>query len=245
MVFLTETWLYSEISNPEIFLGSTFNIIARHDRGKHGGCLIAQCTKDILKVLDISIPAFKFAVSCVVFSDTPSFFVLVYNPPSSSAHSIDIEELVKCLDAYFPKFQEVLRQVACGTSFNNYLLGDFNFPSIDWNTYSSSIASECQFIDFIVDHGLSQFVSEASDRSTNILDLVLSNQNVSLSNGKQLFSDHYPIFFNLDFVNFRSQSHGSSFSKSSFNNQIFITNLHGLFELMSTDNSLKPHYPDQ
>ena len=211
MVFLTETWLYSEISDPEIFLGSSFNIIATHDRDhcKHGGCLIAQCTKDPLKVLDISIPAFEFAVSCVVFSHTPSFFVLVYNPPSLSAYSFDIEELVNCLDAYFRKFHEVLRQLTCGTNFNTYLLGAFNFASIDWNKYSSSIASECQFIDFIVDHGLSQFVNEASHRSTNILDLVFSKQKVSVSNGKQLFSDHYPIFFNLDFVNFRPQSHGS------------------------------------
>ena len=68
---------------------------------------------------------------------------------------------------------------------------------------------------------------------------------MSVSNGMQLFSDHYPIFFDLDFVNFRPQSHGRSFSKSSFNNQMFYTNLHGLFELMSTDNSPNPHYPDQ
>ena len=164
MLFLTETWLYSEICNPEIFLGSSFNIIARHDRDrrKHGGCLIGQCTKDQLNVLDIYIPAFEFAVSCVVFSDTPSFFVLVYNPPSSSAYFFDIEELMKCLDAYFRKFHEVLRQFACGTKFHIFLLGDINFPSIGWNSYFSSIASECQFIDFIVNHGLSQFVNEAS-----------------------------------------------------------------------------------
>ena len=68
---------------------------------------------------------------------------------------------------------------------------------------------------------------------------------MSVSNGKQLFSDHYPIFFNLDFVNFRPQSHASFFSISSVNNQIFNTNLYGLSELMSTDNSLNPHYPDQ
>ena len=247
VVFLTETWLYSEISNPEFFSGSSFNIIARHDRdrGKHGGCLIAQCTKDSLNVLDISIPAFEFAASCVVFSGTPTFFVLFYNPSSSSAYSIDIEELVKGLDAYFRKFHEVLRQFACGTNFNIHLLGDFNFPSIDWNTFFYSIASECQFIDFIVNHGLSQIFNEASHRSTNILDLIFSNQNVLVSNGKRLFSNHYPIFFNLDFVNFRPQSHGSFFSKPSFNNQIFNTNLYGLSELMSTDNSLNPHYPDQ
>ena len=83
------------------------------------------------------------------------------------------------------------------------------------------------------------------NRSTNILDLVFSNQNVSVSNGKQLFSDHYPIFFNLEFVNFRPLSEGSFFSKSSNNNQIFNTNLYGLSELMSTDNSLNPHHPDQ
>ena len=187
---------------------------------------------------DIRIPPFEFAVSCVIFSDTPSFFVFVYNPPSS-AYSIDIKWLVKCIDAYFRKFHEVLRQFACGKNFIIYLLRDFNSPPIDWNTYSSSIASECQFIDFIVDHGLSQFVNEASHRSTNILDLVFSNENVSVSNGKQLFFNQYPIFFNLDFVNLRPQSHGSSFSKSSINNQIFNTYLHRLFELMSTDNSLE------
>ena len=152
---------------------------------------------------------------------------------------------MKCLDAYFRKLLEVLRQFACGTTFNIYPLGDFNLPSIDWNTYSFSIALECQFIDFLVDHGLSQFVNEISQGSTNILDLVFSNPNVSVSNGKQLFSDHYLIFFNLDFVNFRPQSQGSSFSKSLFNNQVFITNLHGFFELVSTDNSVNPHCPDQ
>ena len=98
-------------------------------------------------------------------------------------------------------------------------------PQLIATHFFSSIASECHFIDFLAHHGLSQ--------------------NVSVSHGKQLFSEHYPIFFNLDFVNFRPQSHGSPISESSFNNQIFNTNLHGLFELMSTENSLNPHYPDQ
>ena len=34
LVFLTETWLYSEITNPETFLRYSFNIIARHDRDR-------------------------------------------------------------------------------------------------------------------------------------------------------------------------------------------------------------------
>ena len=139
MVFLTEIWLYSEKSNPEIFLDSFFNIIARHTRDcdKQGGCLIAQCTRDMLNVLDNSLPAFQFAVSRVVFSDTPSIFVLVHNPPPSSAYSFDIEELVECLDAYCRIFHELLRQFASDTNINIYLLGDFNFRSIDWNTYFS------------------------------------------------------------------------------------------------------------
>ena len=158
---MTETWLHSEISNPAIFIGSSFKAIAEYARdcGKHGGCLIAQCTKDTLNVLDTSLPAFEFPVSGVVFGDTPSFIVIVHNSPSSSAYSFDIEELVKCLDAHFRQFHELLRQLVCGTNINIYLLCDFIFPSLEWNTYSSSIVSECQFIDFIVDHGLSQFVN--------------------------------------------------------------------------------------
>ena len=47
LVFLTETWLNTDIKDSEIFLGSSFKIISRLDRerGQHGGLLIAQSCK--------------------------------------------------------------------------------------------------------------------------------------------------------------------------------------------------------
>ena len=92
LVFLTETWLNTDIKDSEIFLGSSFKIISRIDRerGQHGGLLIAQSCNSSLRNIDFTIPRFDFAICCAVLCDKLSFFVLIYNPPASSDYSVDI-----------------------------------------------------------------------------------------------------------------------------------------------------------
>ena len=111
-MFLTETWLHTDIVNCEVFLDSSFNVIARldQDRRQHGGPLIAQSSNSAVKVFDITISDFDFAISCAVLCKKLSFIVLIYNPPKSLKYSVDISNLLACIQSYHTKFDLILVQ---------------------------------------------------------------------------------------------------------------------------------------
>ena len=58
-------------------------------------------------------------------------------------------------------------------------VGDFNFPGIDWDNYSSSNKLECEFIDTVLDNFLIQNVTfptrARGEDCPHVLDLVISN----------------------------------------------------------------------
>lgn len=95
-----------------------------------------------------------------------------------------------------PKFTDNLRQsLEMAThSFPSdyvYLLGDFNFPQIDWLTLSSSCHNSNNFLNFSLDFNLFQVVNEPT-RESNTLDLILTTapetvETISCLDG---FSDH-------------------------------------------------------
>ena len=156
LLFLTETWLNTDIVNSEVFLGSSFNIIARLDRDhrQHGGLLIAQSSNSAVKVFDITISDFDFAISCAVLCKKLSFFVLIYNPPKSSNYSVDISNLLACIQSYYTKFELLLVQFGYGCDYDVYIIGDFNFPGIDWANYWSSSYHECWFLEMVIEKDL-------------------------------------------------------------------------------------------
>ncbi|GMS91523.1 hypothetical protein PENTCL1PPCAC_13698, partial [Pristionchus entomophagus] len=80
-------------------------------------------------------------------------------------------------------------------AFPCVILGDFNFPSIDWTTLSSPVHSD--LLDFISDNHFTQYVTFPS-RLHNYLDLVFSNKDVirNVSPSTPL-SDHLSVIFNL------------------------------------------------
>ena len=63
---------------------------------------------------------------------------------------------------------------ACRGHGQVLVVGDFNYPSINWNTLECAAADE-PFVDLIQDNFLTQHVHE-STRGKNILDLVLSTE---------------------------------------------------------------------
>ena len=92
-------------------------------------------------------------------------------------------------------------------SWTKVINGDFNFPEIDWDFVSVSNSDSCaaSLIDFLVSHGMDQFVSEPTriDKSgtSNILDLFMSNDpelvlNISCSSTK--LSDHEMVNISLN-----------------------------------------------
>ena len=80
------------------------------------------------------------------------------------------------------------------------LLGDFNFPNIDWNSLTGSTHSTNLFCDLVFDLNLKQMVNFPAHLKGNTLDLVLANcpdliVNVSALQGKSIcsLSDHIPV----------------------------------------------------
>ena len=79
--------------------------------------------------------------------------------------------------------------------------GDFNLPDIDWvNMTSPEGAKSKQFLDFCLSHGFNQFVTVPT-RQDNILDLVLCNERMLISDievGMPFgLSDHDSITFTV------------------------------------------------
>ena len=73
------------------------------------------------------------------------------------------------------------------------LLGDFNFPDIDWvNNSVAGNAADSDFLNFVIVNGLNQIILEPT-RKNNILDLVIESYKGLISNYNLL-----PPFYNSD-----------------------------------------------
>ena len=83
----------------------------------------------------------------------------VYLPPySCSTHCLDLCNYLSDL------------------SSNNkvIILGDFNFPSINWQSLLGTSETSILFCDFVYDNNLDQLVTEPTHVKGNILDLILT-----------------------------------------------------------------------
>jgi len=84
-------------------------------------------------------------------------------------------------------------------------MGDFNLPHIDWSYYhATDNIIYNSFLKFVNSYGLIQFVNQPT-REDNILDLVLSTSDMSISD-VDVFppigsSDHNVVIFNTNSVN--------------------------------------------
>ena len=89
----------------------------------------------------------------------------------------------------------------CSPDGTVVLVGDFNLPAIDWSTMSSPLdAKNVDFLNLCSTFGLTQYVTE-STRHCNILDLVLSNDHMLISDctvGVPFgLSDHNSVEFSI------------------------------------------------
>ena len=119
---------------------------------------------------------------------SPITFCVTYVPPSSTA------------DYYDSLFNFLLH--LHHISDKTIILGDFNFPDIDWDLLSSLSPTSNQFCDLVFQTGLSQLIDQPTHKHRNILDLLLTNLDDKIShlqiNPDQLLpSDHYSITFSL------------------------------------------------
>ena len=124
-------------------------------------------------------------------------FGVCYRPPSA-----DVEysfKLRQCLERI-----EMTRFATC------YLVGDFNFPSIDWHSLTATSSDLCtvDFCDMLNDHFLVQCnfnpTRMLNETDGNILEVLTDHFN----------SDHFPVSFNIKLLSGRPRK---SVSRKNYN----------------------------
>ena len=189
VIFITETWLSKCIPDAHLCLAGYSIYRKDRDNGEtpYGGVLVA--IKTSLNPSSVNISTNLETVFCYITVNSVKMKLgLVYRPPSSSQES----------DASL--FELLKEQFALEMNF--CLLGDFNFPNIDWQSYYSGNSNEMQFIDVVNELNMTQNV-HLPTRENNILDLCLTSHNHLVKNLSvhETFStsDHSYITFDLYF----------------------------------------------
>ena len=204
ILLLSETWLDSNHPDMSIFPGSNYNIISRSDRtnGAHGGVLIAANNSVFNSVDFTSIGVDKdFACACIItFHSTMLLIITVYNPPRSSNYAISPQTLSSCSSEYFTLFTESFNS-SNSLHYETLILGDFNFPDIDWPTYHSTKAVDLPFLNWCQENNLQQVLSFPTHKQGNLLDIILvTNTDIieHIENPKwSNLSDHAGVLFQL------------------------------------------------
>ena len=190
IIFLSETWLYEECSNNELFFND-YNVI-RKDRNhlKHGGILFAFKRDFQVTQLDIPINNDNIIAIKVNFNSRDSFIMVgVYNAPSTSKYRIKNSDLAIVF--------KHMKKLAINLNIQIYIMGDFNFPFIDWQTGNGSSMDDDFFIELMDSLFLNQWITFPTHNNGNTLDLfftdVDNDVSITRSNCLDNFSDHYGI----------------------------------------------------
>lgn len=122
-----------------------------------------------------------------------SILCTVYIPPASS-------------DTYHTSLMCYLSSL-CSDYNKVVLVGDFNFPGVDWSTLTGQTAASNRFCEFMFDNNLSQLVSTPTHAGGNILDLVITDEDdlvrelrIHSPTESPFPSDHYLISFGISIV---------------------------------------------
>ena len=148
VVAITETWLHQGIMDTEI-LDSSY-VIFRRDRqqGQRGGGVLLCLKSDFLSVRrrDLEMDEVE-AVVCEIsdINNSKMIIAVFYRPPN-----MDSGYLQNVVNIFYKIYQS-------GT--NIFILGDFNFPSINWSNYSSSSNFDSIFIECPYDCFWSQLIN--------------------------------------------------------------------------------------
>src|SRR3989442_9919139 len=188
IVGITETWLYSEISDSEMSIdGYTLLRNDRNDAEKRRGGGVALYVHNDLNCVhrdDLYEQNFPETVWCNISCNGENTLVGVcYRAPNSK----QIND-----EALYSLISRVSKEVVV-------IMGDFNFPELDWGR-PESIKDSHPFIECISNNFLTQAVDEPT-RLKNYLDLVLCSDpsliyNVCVEEPFET-SDHQIITFSM------------------------------------------------
>ena len=189
IVGVTETWLSSMVLDSELNI-KNFSLF-RQDRdkirqNKGGGVLLY--VKENLNAL----PADELNGN-----DCESLWLKIYRNKNDF---IIVGVCYKSPSAGLEEITKMSEQISKASSYQSVIMGDFNYPGINWETGETLTAAEGQFFEHINDCFLIQHVTEPT-RGNNVLDLVFTTEkgmfeNLQISDpiGK---SDHNTLVWEL------------------------------------------------
>ena len=187
-----ETWISEEINESSLFPDGYS--IFRRDRNSHGGGVLIGIKTYLSGQLVYLDKKFEFLVCKFQVSSRTCYVLGCYRPPDNEGG------MFSALNRQFLNLK-----LGESTSTPILILGDFNLPSIRWD--SGLVASPPIYgnavnltaVDFFSSYNLKQMVIGPT-RKRNILDLVFVNseqivRNVSVEDG---ISDHKIVFAEID-----------------------------------------------
>ena len=189
IIAITETWLSDNVFDNEI-LPTNYTIYRKDRKFRGGGVMLA--VKNTIHSHILSVHPELEVLSVCIGSNDPTIICLVYNPPNSTE---------ECLLTLF----DYIRSTANLCNDKLILIGDFNFPSINWDLLQGNTPITNSFCDLIFDLNLTQLIDQPTHSGGNILDLVLTNIENSITsltiqsaNFLTFNSDHSAITFCLN-----------------------------------------------
>ena len=213
---MSETWLKSYITDTQIHIPNYIPFRGDRSSRRRGGTLL-YIHEDIA-VSNIS--TYDDTICSAILCTIPTLSTVeinVYCPPGASLKSFST--LLQHIQYYIdPILKEKYHDIN--------IMGDFNFPNIDWLSLSCSPSlgheqheSGLALLDFIQHNMLLQIVDQPT-RGNNILDLFLTNNDRVIRNvevAKTDLSDHDLVKVNL-LYNMKApvKPHVSSFESQSF-----------------------------
>ena len=221
LMAFVESHLSIDILDTEIHI-KNYSIF-RSDRNErsHGGVInyiredIAATTKELLAYSNDMCE-----VLCLELKEANTIVMTVYRPPN-------------CFQSRFQDVMEKINEIMepyRHSSLEKVILGDFNFPGINWNndTICGNDKLQAQLLlDFMDNHNFMQHIKEPT-RKNNILDLVMTQNQTLVHNYeilKTALSDHNLIFIDT-YINAEKENDGrdkktSRFQKNNFSNLNF------------------------
>ncbi len=196
VIAITESWLNSSFPS-SFFCPPNYNAY-RHDRSNgRGGGVIIFVLKEVfsfpVNVADSDLHSSRVnATACQIAlqdSNNTVGLLCIYRPPDST--NDDNQVMLNMMTSFL------------SNNFDyNIILGDFNYPDINWPLTASSHQGSL-FLNFCQEHFLHQNICEPTRRvSGNILDLVLTSVGTGVSNisinEEFASSDHAIIQFDLN-----------------------------------------------
>ncbi|CAF4996118.1 unnamed protein product [Rotaria sp. Silwood1] len=163
-----------------------YDIIKAESTNKHGGALVAIDKR--IRCVPINLNQLNIAAAIITLNDSTYTITSIYSPSNTPLP---------------------LKTMSLLLTYSNHtiLLGDFNAKHIDWGC-STTNPKGAQLLKWINDNNLIIHNTNMSTslRSSNIIDLIISNQqrdSIDCTSLPYTCSDHFPIF--IEFSNILPQ----------------------------------------